>query len=98
MLLELWQLGTVTPWSLIYAQCPLVKNLFLKPQPDLPLTQLHAVPSGSIAVTRQQSSALPLCSPPEDLQATMRPPLSLLCSGLSKPRDLSQLFLVPLAL
>jgi len=92
MLLELQQLGAVTIVlrSLFHAPLLLLKNLSLTlPPPGPLLMQLHAILSGSVAVTRELSSALPRPSPDEELQGTMRPPLSLLCSGLSKPRDFS---------
>jgi len=47
MLLELWQPGAMTT---------------ALGSPNPPLTKLHAVPSGPVAVTREQSSALPLHS------------------------------------
>lgn len=52
-LCELWQHGAVftTLGSLAHVHSPLVQHL--------PLTQLHLVPSGSVAVPRDQSSALP---------------------------------------
>ena len=74
MLLDLQQLGDVTTAleSLFHAHHPLVKNLFLT-YLTLPW-QLRAVPSGPVTVLWQrtelwqQSSALPQCSPHEELQ------------------------------
>ena len=71
--------------SLFHAHHLLVKNLSLTPSLTLP-SQLPAVPlgpEGDTAVTREQHSPL------EELKAAMRPPLSLLCSELNKPMDLS---------
>lgn len=56
---------------------PLVKNVFLTPS----LKQLHVIPLGPISVTREQSSALPLHSPREQLQAAVRPSLSFSALG-----------------
>ena len=60
----------------------LVKNLLLIS--NLTLLFHSLIPLGPVTVTREQSSALPLYSL-WGAAATMRPPLSLLCSGLSKP-------------
>jgi len=38
------------------AQPPSGEEPFPKTQPDLPLTQLHAVPSGPVAVTAEAST------------------------------------------
>ena len=67
-LLELGQLGAV-PTALgspFYAHHPLVQTLSLTP-PTPPLTQLHAVPSGPVAVTQSRAQRCPsaLC---EELQ------------------------------
>lgn len=54
-------------------------------QPDLPLTQPHAIPSCPAAVTKKQSSALPLCCRSCSQQrAPPQPPLG----WMNKPRDL----------
>jgi len=58
-------------------------------QPDPFLSQLHAFSLGSfISHQRAELSAAPPL-PSWGAAATMRPPLSLLCSGLNRPRDLS---------
>ena len=85
-LLEFWQPGAV-PIALgrpFQGLTTLWWRTFFQPPTWHSLTQLHAIPLGPVAVTREQSSALPFHSPHEEL-----PPVSLLCSGLNKPRDLS---------
>ena len=86
MLTELWQLRTTSTavGSLFHAHYPLV-SLPLLPSLALP-TELHTVPSGPVTVTESRSQ----CCPPLPVRSCSchRPPLSLLCSGLSKPRDL----------
>ena len=64
------------------------EELFSNTQPDPPLKQLHAV--ASYHITSPENRALRCPSAPcEELQATVRPHLSLLCPGLNTPRDLS---------
>ena len=62
MLPELWQLGAM-PTAL--GSCAMPTALWGKalssPPPDPPVTKLYAIPSGSVAVIREQSSVLPLC-------------------------------------
>ena len=65
-----------------------VKNVFLTLHLYPPQTQFHAVPSGLVAVTREQSSALPLCSL-WGAAAAMRPPLTLLFPERNETRNLS---------
>ena len=62
------------------------------------LEQLGAVPTALGSCSRlyccPQRVALPLCSL-WGTAAAMRPPLSLLCSGLNKPRALSHSYIFP---
>ena len=55
--------------------------------PSPPLTQLHAIPSGPVAVTQSRAQRCP----PLPVRSCGRHEASpqLLCSGLSKPRGLS---------
>ena len=48
------------PWAgnLFHAHCPLVQTLSLTPAAP-PLTQLHAVPSGPVAVTQSRAQRCP---------------------------------------
>jgi len=57
-ILELWQLS---------AHCPLAQTLSLTPFPAPPLTHLHAVPSGPVAVTQSRAQRCP-SAPCEELQ------------------------------
>jgi len=79
MLLEFWQLGAVTSAlnNLFHAHHPLVKSFFLIY--NLPL---HAVPSGPVTATKSRAERCP-SAPCEGAAAAMRPPLSLISSGLS---------------
>ena len=56
-------------------------------QPAPPLTQLHAVPSGPVAVTQSRAQRCP----PLPVRSRSRHQASpqLLCSGLNNPRDFS---------
>lgn len=81
MLLQLQHLGALTPavGSLYHAHRP--------PSGEEPFPNLQpALPLGPVTVTIAELSASTPC---EELQAAVRPPLSLLCSGLNKSRDLS---------
>lgn len=69
-------------------------SLWCRPSPSPPaappLAQLHAVPSGTGTVTRQQSSALPFHSLRGAVGCHEGSP-KLSCSGLSKPKDINYL-------
>jgi len=92
MLLELWQVRCCEHYPGGLSQHPTTHSVKKEPfpnmQPDPPLSQLHAVPSGPVAVPRAELSTCPSATLMRK-QATMRPPLGLLCSGLNKPRHLS---------
>ena len=85
MFLKLQHLGAVTtaPGRLLSSE-----ELFPNPQPYSPLTQFHSAPLDPVTVTESRAQRCP-SAPFNELQAAMRPPFSILCSGLNKPRDLS---------
>jgi len=89
-LLELQQLEAIPTalGSLFRAHHPLVQTLSLTPFPAPPLTQLHAVPSGPVAVTQSRAQRCP----PLPVRSCSRHEASpqLLCSALRKPSHPSQ--------
>jgi len=46
---------------------PSGEDPFSNTQLELPLTQLHTVPSGPVVVSQEQRSVVSLCSPREEL-------------------------------
>jgi len=89
-----WECCPNTPWTPAAWGCtyclgepvpgpnhPLMEDLFLTPKS----AKLHAISSGPVAVTREQSSELPWWGAVGLHEASPQ----LLCSGLNKPRDLS---------
>jgi len=101
MLCELWQLRAVPTalGRLFKAHHPLGQSLYLPPGP--PLAQLHAVPSGHVAVTHssaQRCPTLPVrsCShheaSPQLLCSVLNQPRALSCSPYTIPSVLSTIF------
>jgi len=89
-----WECCPNTPWTPAAWGCtyclgepvpgpnhPLMEDLFLTPKS----AKLHAISSGPVAVTREQSSELPWWGAVGLHEASPQ----LLCSGLNKPRALS---------
>ena len=76
--------------SLFHANCSLVENFFLPSSPPAhpptPLAQLHAVPSGPVAVTESRAQRCPLL-PVRNCSHHEASP-QLLCSGPNAPRGL----------
>ena len=83
MLPELQQLGAVPAALGSPFRAHLWGRTFPSPPSDLHLTQLHAVPSGPVAVTESRAQ----CCPPLPVRSCSHhePPLSLLCSDFSCP-------------
>jgi len=93
-LLKLQKLGAMTTalGCLFHAYHPLgCKNLFLTSSLTLPGHSSMPFPQDLSQTPESRAQHSP-STPCEELQLPTRPLLSLLCSGLNKPRNLSHLF------
>jgi len=89
MLLEFQQLSAMITAQGSLLQCSWPSHSGTFSQSDPLLMQLRVIPLDPVTATREQRTTLPLRSPREELEATMEPSLSLICSGLNKIRDFS---------